>query len=323
MPPAEDVRFEGVVERIAGSTITGWARRVDTIDPVNVELLVGDAVAAAASADRLRLDLKENGKGEGKHAFVFQLPDAGQSFDWKTVSLRIKGSSFVLPISKTARGAAQAEGAPEPVGYVERVSPDGLSGWACIPNSAERLTIEAVIDGVVAASAVADAPRHDLAAAGVGDGRHGFKLTLPASRFAGKTLRLRLQDGRSLATLDTSLATKLARFSVEPQAASPAPAVIPARGALLGVQDGWLVGWARLEQGRTGILVTVDSRVIGETAATGLPPSAPALKLEVRGAGVPDSGVPDSGAAELAAHGFRIEVPASAAHRSAPSGADL
>ncbi|ALN72201.1 hypothetical protein [Aureimonas sp. AU20] len=65
-------------------------------------------------------------------------------------------------------------------GRVEGLDRQSLLGWAWhAERPAERLRVEALIDGAVVASATADGARVDLRRNGIGDGSHAFTLALP------------------------------------------------------------------------------------------------------------------------------------------------
>ena len=64
-------------------------------------------------------------------------------------------------------------------GHIDGVFADLVHGWAMDPDSAEPLTLELLIDGVVRATFQADEFRPDLAQHGIGNGRHGFRQVLP------------------------------------------------------------------------------------------------------------------------------------------------
>ena len=67
-------------------------------------------------------------------------------------------------------------------GYVDKVSDGVVEGWAW--NSAEpdkKVTVSLFVEGAAAVSGVADLERPDLQAAGIGDGKCGFRLQLPYS----------------------------------------------------------------------------------------------------------------------------------------------
>ena len=66
---------------------------------------------------------------------------------------------------------------------------DGLvaHGWACNPHQlGVPLMLEAVVDGATILRITADRFRPDLAAAGYGDGRHGFVALLPETLCDGR-----------------------------------------------------------------------------------------------------------------------------------------
>lgn len=61
-----------------------------------------------------------------------------------------------------------------------------IDGWAQAPDwPGASVAVEARVDGRVVASAAAERPRADLAAAGIGDGRYGFTIALDAAALAG------------------------------------------------------------------------------------------------------------------------------------------
>ena len=60
-------------------------------------------------------------------------------------------------------------------GSVDSLSAEGASGWA-IGSPGRPLVVQAVLDGQVIGETLAEQERHDLLAAGLGDGRCGFAL---------------------------------------------------------------------------------------------------------------------------------------------------
>lgn len=89
-----------------------------------------------------------------------------------------------------------------PAGFVEVVAADRVLGWAWDPARPEtRLRVELRLGTTVLAEAVADRPRDDLAASGIGDGRHAFALPVDAAhrdRGAEFTVLAYGEDGLSL-----------------------------------------------------------------------------------------------------------------------------
>ena len=68
-------------------------------------------------------------------------------------------------------------------GFVDDAQPGLISGWVVnLKAPSERLSVDLVIDGVVVQSTIADQPRPDLAAAGMGDGLSAFTIRLRPDR---------------------------------------------------------------------------------------------------------------------------------------------
>jgi hypothetical protein len=71
--------------------------------------------------------------------------------------------------------------------HIDEVTSAGhLVGWACLAHDTrQRVKVTVSSAEGQAASAIADLRRDDVAAAGYGDGRSGFSVTLPAALFDG------------------------------------------------------------------------------------------------------------------------------------------
>jgi len=92
-------------------------------------------------------------------------------------------------------------------GHIDVVSSGSVEGWiADRDNPSARLEVEVVLRDAPLGRCVADVFRQDLKNAGIGDGHHGFKFTLPSVlprsevdhvdvRLAGSTLYLRGHAG--------------------------------------------------------------------------------------------------------------------------------
>lgn len=71
-------------------------------------------------------------------------------------------------------------------GYLETFEGVAIIGWAA--NKAafgEKIEVDVIADGYLVTKAVANIFRADLLHEGIGDGKHGFKITLPESIFDG------------------------------------------------------------------------------------------------------------------------------------------
>jgi hypothetical protein len=88
------------------------------------------------------------------------------------------------------------------VGSFDQLTPLTILGWARNPDAPERPVDLMILDnGVVIAEVSAGDYRADLEEAGLGDGRHGFSVTIPAglSSFSQHVVRvLRRGDGVEL-----------------------------------------------------------------------------------------------------------------------------
>jgi autotransporter passenger strand-loop-strand repeat protein len=69
-------------------------------------------------------------------------------------------------------------------GYLDRVSRMTVEGWAFTPNDDGPVRLAVLANGVVIGQVTADRYRADLKAAGIGNGRHGFRFVLRQG-FAG------------------------------------------------------------------------------------------------------------------------------------------
>lgn len=71
-------------------------------------------------------------------------------------------------------------GAPKVLGFVEALTVYQIRGWACNENAPGRaMTVFARYNGLLVAEALASHFREDLAAAGIGNGAHGFIINFP------------------------------------------------------------------------------------------------------------------------------------------------
>lgn len=85
-------------------------------------------------------------------------------------------------------------------GFLDGVSDDRIYGWAWDPTRpGARVEVELRIDGQLVARVRADRERGDLASAGIGDGRHGFELSLgPLADGRRHVVEVLREDGHAL-----------------------------------------------------------------------------------------------------------------------------
>jgi hypothetical protein len=95
---AFQTRFEGSFDKLVVESIGGWAwdggRPNETI---KVEIYDGVNLLSVVTASEFREDLKNAGKGDGKHAFNYALPATLRDGQSHTISVRFAGSPTELP----------------------------------------------------------------------------------------------------------------------------------------------------------------------------------------------------------------------------------
>ena len=95
VPPGS---YEGFLDAVSCDGLGGWAWTPSQPGrPLTIDFYDGDRLLATTSADLLRQDLREVGKGDGRHGFVQAIPP--EINDGKPHSIRavVKGTSFALP----------------------------------------------------------------------------------------------------------------------------------------------------------------------------------------------------------------------------------
>lgn len=63
-------RFEGVINGVTDGRLHGRCRLTGAVDPVTLDLLLGDKIVLTFRADALRQDLLDAGFGVGNHGFT-------------------------------------------------------------------------------------------------------------------------------------------------------------------------------------------------------------------------------------------------------------
>jgi len=91
-------RFEGSFDKLVVESVGGWAwdgGRPD--ETIKVEIYDGVNLLSVVTASEFREDLKNAGKGDGKHAFNYALPATLRDGQSHTISVRFAGSPTELP----------------------------------------------------------------------------------------------------------------------------------------------------------------------------------------------------------------------------------
>jgi tetratricopeptide (TPR) repeat protein len=84
------------------------------------------------------------------------------------------------------------------IGYFEGIVDDHAHGWAYQPShSSNRLTVQIVCNGEVVGYGIADQYREDLSPAGIGDGRHLFRIALSYELYDGQIHSLSAREAKT------------------------------------------------------------------------------------------------------------------------------
>lgn len=163
--------------RLAG---IGDGAHAFTIDlPGHVRDGCRHTVAAVALATRAVLTVEHDFWGKSPAGDPWYLTDFLPDPDvlsgdgaWKSVT--------APPAAASDDDDGVSLGANGPLGRLEAVADGSAVGWAYDPRfPRQRLALEILIDGEIAAETIADLPRPSLVAEGIGDGRHSFLVKLP------------------------------------------------------------------------------------------------------------------------------------------------
>lgn len=178
-PPQAGIR--GHFDRVAGGEAFGWLFDPEHPDePLSVEVRCDDQIVSSGLADQYREDLDHAGIGNGRHGFRLKINP--ELFDAQPHALVAQA---VASGTKLRGGPHRLQTTPGQLmsssirGCLERISEHEASGWACDLSQPEsRLEVEILAGDVRLGHGVAEDYREDLASAGIGDGCHGFRITL-------------------------------------------------------------------------------------------------------------------------------------------------
>jgi hypothetical protein len=90
----------GVVDAVEGRRVLGWAwNRVEPGERLLIRVSAGGEVLASAPAALMRVDLRRNGIGDGRHAFEVELPEEAAVTGLSVEAVRpATGESVALPM---------------------------------------------------------------------------------------------------------------------------------------------------------------------------------------------------------------------------------
>jgi hypothetical protein len=89
--------YEGFIDEVSCQVVRGWAWNPAQPDAaVTIELYDGDRLVNTVAADKFRPDLRDGGKGNGRHVFHEATPAALKDGKMHEVRAVIKGTSLAL-----------------------------------------------------------------------------------------------------------------------------------------------------------------------------------------------------------------------------------
>ncbi len=161
---------------------------------LDVELLAGGAISGTGLANLFDPELARRGIGNGSHAFRVPLMQRVE-LPCEIVA-RVKDppiESSPLRLTSNQELARVLVPSARYDGYVDGRKGSTIHGWAIdrvLPEARARVLL---IDGDRTLFEVpCDRFRDDLVGAGIGDGRHGFELPIPAALLDGSVHHLRI-----------------------------------------------------------------------------------------------------------------------------------
>jgi len=193
--PARDSSpdYRGFHEGATGERISGWAwdsTRPD--EPIDVDIYDGETLLATVTADNFRQDLLNGRIGNGKHGFVYTPPASFSNGGIHEIWVKIAGTDVYL--KNTPKLLAPSTPAQRYRGAHDQADAERISGWAwdtTRPN--EPIDVDIYDGDTLLATVTADTVRQDLLNAGIGNGRHAFVYTPPASLNDGRTHTIRVK----------------------------------------------------------------------------------------------------------------------------------
>jgi len=195
-------QYQGVIELASCNEVSGWVwNKTYPNDALIVELVEGSTVLASGPANIYKEYLKTGGYGNGAYGYKFALPASLKDGQAHQLSVRVKGTSYVLGRSPQSVICA----VNEYKGVFEFANCNELSGWVWDKNDpAAALTVELVEGSTVLATGPANIYKEYLKTGGYGTGNYGFKFTMPAAIKDGKAHQLSVRVKGSTYVLGSS-----------------------------------------------------------------------------------------------------------------------
>ena len=184
--PSVAVLF-GALEIANHHLVSGWAFDPDApLETWTILLTANGVTLGQVLADITRPDLVRLGL-TGARGFKLQIAGGLQPFMRHVIEARCACDGRLLAQNRMvveplpfAVSPALASGGGEIRGHVDTVERHRISGWAVdARRPGEAVSLQVLDNGCLIGRMVANIRRPDLAAAGYGDGRHGFEVLFP------------------------------------------------------------------------------------------------------------------------------------------------
>ncbi|MGI4957838.1 MAG: Hint domain-containing protein [Janthinobacterium lividum] len=244
---------------VNGSSIL-QARTIDRVDYFHLELATHDVIIAEGAPSESFVDDGSRGMFQNAAEYSLLHPNTARSAP-RYCAPRVDQGERV----EAVRQRLQARVAPAPGrqgepaygvlrGCIDEVGDDRIKGWACETDYGVQVRLRILDNGIVVGQVVADQYRGDLQQADIGDGRHGFELTVPGglSPLVRHVIQVqRVADGHALYgspwVVEASLPAKLPEQQAEPSC----------HGHLDSTMRDRIVGWAQ-HRGNPDVPVAVQ-----------------------------------------------------------------
>src|SRR5208283_2629147 len=169
---ASSVSYQGYLNGASCTGIWGWAWEPGNPGAtVSIDIYDSSTKLATVAANQYGADLAAAGIGNGYHAFVY----VPTFTDGKTHTLNAYYSGTSTVLSGSPMTTATTCNNVSYQGYLDSATCTQIYGWAWEPgNSSATVSIDIYDSATKIATVAANAYRADLAAAGMGNGYHGF-----------------------------------------------------------------------------------------------------------------------------------------------------
>lgn len=180
--------YFGRFEYASCSTVSGWVwDKSYPNTPLTIELVEGNTVVATGVADQLKQTLADQGYGSGKYGFSILFPASLKNGQSHQLSVRAKGTSYVLVDSPKSITCA----ANEYVGSINSADCNMVRGFVMDKLQLNTsLTVELLEGANVISVSQANIFQQSLKDAGYGSGNFGFAIPVPVAMKDGQAHQL-------------------------------------------------------------------------------------------------------------------------------------